>query len=171
MVARFNYVKDHFTLVKAFSKLIEEEHYSDVKLILIGEPANKDIEFMILNSKSRDSIRLMGSINNVCETIKFFDVGALSSLHEGFPNVIGEYILSNLIVVATDVGEVKNILNQKSPLLSSPRDCDSLKENFKVALSMTEYTKNDIITKNKDKIINNFTIENISDQYIDCYND
>lgn len=169
MVARFNYVKDHKTLTKAFDGLLEDVNYEDTKLILIGDFSNTDIKNEVLKSRNKESIYLLGNINNVYEVIKCFDIGVLTSTHEGFPNVIGEYILSNLVVVATDVGEIRNILNQQTPFLVAPGDHKSLTKNFKTALSLSENDKLKIISNNKEKVVDLFSIKSIANQYLECY--
>lgn len=169
MVARFNYVKDHNTLVEAFNTLLEDFNYKDTKLILIGDDSNLEIKNRILNSKNSDSIFILGNISNVYSVIKHFDVGVLTSIHEGFPNVIGEYILSNLLVVATDVGEIRNIIAQENPFLTKVKDVNSLSNYFKFTLSLDEKTKTQIINSNRNKVTNLFTMNKIADQYFQNY--
>jgi glycosyltransferase involved in cell wall biosynthesis len=169
MVARLNYVKDHKTLIEAFNLLLEDENFKDTNLILIGDNSNNTIKDEIISSKNIKNIYMLGNIDNVSNITRYCDIGVLTSLHEGFPNVIGEYILANLMVVSTNVGEVKTIIAQEEPFLTNKKDCKSLAKYFKIALSLSNEERNIIATKNKEKVINEFLIEKIASKYLQLY--
>lgn len=169
MVARLNYVKDHQTLIKSFDILLEDHIFKNTNLILIGDNSNEIIKNQILKSKNIKNIYMLGGIDNVNSITRYCDVGVLTSLHEGFPNVIGEYILADLMVVATNVGEVKTIIAQEEPFLTSKRDSESLAKYFKLALSLSPEEKYLISRVNKEKVIKEFSIEKIASKYLQFY--
>ena len=167
MVARYRKVKDHKTLIKAFDDLQKNNEFQDVRLVLLGRPDDKGIYQHINESKNNDKIYNVGEVDNVLEYISECDIGTLTSLNEGFPNVIGEYIMANLPVVATNVGEVKELIIDKNNLFE-PGDFKGISNRWQELFRMKkEAKKNTSINLNNLK--ERFSINNISKKYLSLY--
>ena len=67
-------------------------------------------------SKDELKIKFMGEIpnENICELLNLADVLALPSKYEGSPTIIKEALACNLPVIATDVGDIKDVINSVS---------------------------------------------------------
>lgn len=69
----------------------------------------------------------MGRCSNVPEILAIADICVLTSLHEGFPNAVLEYMAAGKPVVATNVGGVAEaVLDAKTGFLVEPNDDDTL---------------------------------------------
>ncbi|WP_413391328.1 glycosyltransferase family 4 protein [Prochlorococcus marinus] len=103
-VARFENQKDHYSLIKSFSKVSSD----DWELLLIGDGPNKSyIQEMVCKYNLQDKIYFLGRSSNVETYLNNSDVFILSSLWEGFPRSIIEAMRSSMPIIATDVGGCK----------------------------------------------------------------
>ncbi len=167
MVARINEVKDHKTAIKAFELMQSDTNYSNTTLVIIGKTDDQKLYNEITASKNKDKICFIGEIDNVLGTISIFDIGTLTSKHEGFPNVIGEYILAGIPVVSTNVGEVKNILGNHG-ILTEVGDYTAICNGWKTILNhQKEWEKK--VEKNQQDLIDSFSIEVIAKKYLNLY--
>ena len=108
MVANFFPEKDHFTLIRAFSQIVNSNLGLDVKLHLIGNAPG--IIIRLLESKALafdlglcEKIIFHGIVNDVKKILTQMDIGILSSKSEGFSNAIMEYMDIGLPVVASNI--------------------------------------------------------------------
>jgi len=98
-----------------FLKSIKEKEREKIKLLYIGDGKYKNL--------LDDEIKNLNLINNIFllgirfEIEKFYaisDFGALTSYMEGFPIVLLEAVASKIPCICTDVGEIKEIVDEKS---------------------------------------------------------
>ena len=103
-VARYDPTKDHKNLLTALSILKKN---IDFICILIGSNINKNTELLNLIKKLNliDEVKLLGTSRNILQSMKGLDIHILSSVTEGFPNVVAEAMLSGTPCVVTDVGD------------------------------------------------------------------
>jgi glycosyltransferase involved in cell wall biosynthesis len=128
-VANIRLQKDHLTLLRAFAQVVKVD--PQVHLFLVG--AENDPH--LANQARQESHRLglasnvswVGPRENVPLILANCDIGVLSSVSEGFPVVLLEYGRAGLAVVATQVGECAEILEEgEAGLLVPPSNPDSL---------------------------------------------
>jgi N-acetyl sugar amidotransferase len=84
-----------------------------------------EVELLELNNKSREDVNLL--LNAV-------DVLLMTSLKEGSPQVIKEAMACNCPVVTTDVGDVKNIINNTDYCYICKADPGEISEKIKYIL-------------------------------------
>ena len=101
--------------------------------------------------------------------MKTFDLLCLSSKAEGFPNVIGEAMATGIPCVTTDVGDAKDIVG-KTGWVVPPNDPISLANCMDSALKNSKGQLEKYGNIARKKIINNFSIEGVKNQYISLYN-
>jgi glycosyltransferase involved in cell wall biosynthesis len=106
-VARWDPQKDHQNLIKAFK--IVANAFPDVKCVLIGpnmNSNNKDL-VQIINQfyGPKRNLLLAGEEDNISDVMSALDVHVLSSLGEGFPNVVAEAMACESPCIVTDVGD------------------------------------------------------------------
>jgi glycosyltransferase involved in cell wall biosynthesis len=111
-VANFRAQKDHMTLLRA---MVEVKAVApDVQLLLVGsraEPHYADyIQDQIQLLHLSDVVSWMGARQDAGAVMRGCDIGVLSSKSEGLPLVLLEYGSCGLAVVATDVGQCKEVL-------------------------------------------------------------
>lgn len=111
-VGSLNKDKDFGTLLKAFVELNKKE--KNIKLIILGEGEERErLERFIEKLNLNEKVSLPGFINNPYAYMARADVFVLSSLSEGFPNVIVEAMACGTSIVSLDCpGGVSEILQQ-----------------------------------------------------------
>jgi glycosyltransferase involved in cell wall biosynthesis len=111
-VANLRPHKDHRTLVQAMA--VVHAARPDAHLLLAGAPTDpavvRDLAEEIRRLDLEGSVSMLGSRADVAALLEGCDVGVLSSWSEGFPLALLEYAASGLPVVAADVGDCAEIL-------------------------------------------------------------
>lgn len=109
-VSRLVPVKNHQFLIRAVAALPETFH-----LVLIGEgPARADLASLSAQLGVAARVHFVGEILSDKNLHQFFDVSALVSRSEGFPNAIVEALAAQRAVVATSVGGVPDLIEHES---------------------------------------------------------
>ncbi len=100
-VGRLSEQKDHLTLIKAFG-FFKQTHDNAILFILGTGPLQLMLENYIKENDLSDYVFLMGFQANPYKWVANCDVFILSSIYEGFGNVIAEAIALGKTVVSTD---------------------------------------------------------------------
>lgn len=99
-VGRLGVEKDFKTLILAFKKVLFNR---EVRLLIVGEGAlRRQLEDLIHELGLEGRVDLPGFVDNPYKYVSRSAVFVLSSLYEGFPNVLLEAIVIGTQVVATD---------------------------------------------------------------------
>jgi glycosyltransferase involved in cell wall biosynthesis len=99
-VGRLDRLKDYGTMIRAI-KLVKEE--LDVELNVLGEGSERvGISSLIQQLELEHDVKLRGNVMDTSAWYQGADVFVLSSLREGFPNVIIEALAHGIPVVSTD---------------------------------------------------------------------
>ena len=159
-VGRGDDQKDIPTLFKAFDRVCKK--HSNVILLTVGRNLTK-------YSTKNKNIIFLGQQSNVQDLMKAFDLLCLSSKAEGFPNVIGEAMSTGIPCVTTDVGDAKDIVG-KTGWISPPNDPITLAKCLDNALKNSHGQLEKYGKIARKKIISNFSIDDIKNQYISLYN-
>jgi len=100
-VGRLAEAKDHRSLIEAVDVLIKAG--LELDLIIVGEGhLRSSLEAQIRDSNLQDYVRLVGFRDNVDDYYRIADVFVLSSVVEGFANVLVEALSHGLSIVSTD---------------------------------------------------------------------
>ncbi len=117
-VARLDPVKDHVTLLRAIALL--QQSVPDARLVCIGtqgEPCASELREVARRLRIDTSVRWIEREPQLHDAYSGFDALCLSSLSEGFPNVLAEAMANGLPCVATDVGDARRILSSRDFLV------------------------------------------------------
>ena len=99
-VGRLAEEKDFKTLINAFAKV---RNYKECHLMILGEGALRpELELLIKELDLQDSVQMPGFVDNPHSWMLNADLFVLSSIHEGFGNVLVEAMACGLPVVSTD---------------------------------------------------------------------
>jgi glycosyltransferase involved in cell wall biosynthesis len=110
-VSRWNSFKDIPNLLRAVA--IVHANELPIRCFLVGRGltnSNPDLAAEIIGSKCQDTIFPLGERTDLPILAQAFDIHALSSASEAFPNTVAETMLCGLPNVVTDVGDCAMIV-------------------------------------------------------------
>jgi glycosyltransferase involved in cell wall biosynthesis len=164
MVSQWNFPKDPFTVINAFSQLVLSD--SDAKLI-IGGYGNQEIEILNLieSLDLKSSISFLGHLssdeiaNEMNKATAFIHL----STYETFSVVCAEAICCGCPVIASDVGGIKEFINTDNGVLID-------KENDLHQILVKIKTQKFVREKNAEKASDCFSVKTIGMSYIEFLN-
>jgi len=110
-VARFHPFKDHATLLEAIAALRQSGLAPACLLVGAGmDEGNAELADSIRTLGLAGQVRLLGPRSDVAAVMNALDVHVMSSVSEGFPNVLAEAMACGTPCVATDVGDAAHIV-------------------------------------------------------------
>ena len=129
LVANFRAQKDHVTLLRALVQV--RESVPDVHLLVVGAPSEpgyaEHVHQQIRSLKLEKNVEILGYRQDVNAILSECDIGVLSSVSEGLPLALLEYGGASLPVVATDVGQCREVLeNGQAGILVPPSSPDEM---------------------------------------------
>jgi glycosyltransferase involved in cell wall biosynthesis len=122
VVARLAPAKDHATMLRAFAGLVPR--FPRLRLALVGDgPERQSLEGLADELGIRSAVTFAGTRAHRPNLHHLFDVSALSSVSEGFPNSVVEAMAAARPIVATAVGGTPDAIeHERSGLLVPPGD-------------------------------------------------
>jgi len=136
LVGRFHPIKGHHNFVRAASLLHQDR--PDVHFVLCGFGVsweNKELTTLIEEAGIRKRCCLLGLRDDIPRLTAAFDIAALSSSGEAFPNVVSEAMSCGVPCVVTDVGDAAYIVGQTG-LVVPPRNSAALAEAWRNMLAL-----------------------------------
>ena len=168
MVANFFKKKDHATVIKAWSKFVDEHPNS--KLVFAGADPFKDQRMtkehnqVIAELGLEGSIQMLGTVDDIGGLMQVSNVGILSSKIEGAPNVVLECILMGLPFIGTRIPGIVEIVGDDYPLLFDVGDSDELA----VLLEDVALGKNrKYVEKLKATVSQDYSVEKMGKAYLE----
>ncbi|MFM6933603.1 MAG: glycosyltransferase, partial [Novosphingobium sp.] len=113
-------------------------------------------------------VALSGPLADVREALARADVYCASSTNEGFPNVIGEAMLMELPVVATDAGDTAIIVGDCG-MVVPPRDPAALGDAMAAMAVMTSSTRRKMGSRARERIASRYEIGHVARLYAEHY--
>jgi len=171
--ARLTRWKGQLEFVDVIRKITTES----ILVLFAGDTKNdsyaKQLREKINKSNLNDTFKILGSINQE-EMRLLFDIADLSvSLPlraEGFGRTISESLYSGTPVIAFNFGGAKNQLEHLSDFFKlTPQDYGSLPNKIDLLLNLSANQKVKIFQNVKTVIENNFSKENMVNQYLEFY--
>ncbi|WP_175640164.1 glycosyltransferase [Metabacillus schmidteae] len=100
-VGRLTYAKGHWHLIRVLAELKKSE--PNIQLLILGQgEMEEDLKKLSEKLNIQDSIQFLGFQQNPYKFIKHSDAFVMSSLFEGFPNVLIESLACNTPIISTD---------------------------------------------------------------------
>jgi glycosyltransferase involved in cell wall biosynthesis len=164
-VGSFKKQKDYPTLIKAFS--LVRKHISIALIVLGNGPERNNIEELVKNLQLENDVYFRGFVNNPYPYFANAKLFTLSSIFEGFGNVLVESLSVGTPVVSTNCQGGPNYIleNGKYGTLVPVGDYKMLAEGIiKTLESNTD--KEFLINRAKE-----FSIEKIGDEYLAYFKD
>ena len=98
---------------KYFFKILDSiSEYRKVEGVIIGRGVPNSILFRKIKNEKNYNVILLESKSNILKAFENIDILLLTSIYgEGCPNIIIEAMKSNILVISTDVGDSKYLIN------------------------------------------------------------
>lgn len=152
---RLHHFKQFDLLIQSFSKI--KDRFYDWDLVILGDGEEKEnLSKLITNLQLKDRIFLPGSVSNIADWYHRADLFVLSSLVEGFPNVLLEAMTHGLPCISfnCDTGPSDMIEHGSNGYLIDPIEKESGLINAMEELIDNEdlrrkFSKNSILLRDK----------------------
>jgi glycosyltransferase involved in cell wall biosynthesis len=159
-VGRLSPEKDHATMIRAFGLLVKSHN---AKLVILGEgPLRPDLESLVTEMKLKESVFLPGFVIDPYPWFGSADLFVLSSLREGFGNVLVEALECGVPIVSTNCpgGPSEILANGQFGKLVPIQNPRALAQAMEEVL-LGSHDSADLKLRAKD-----FSLTKISDEYL-----
>ncbi|MEM2174859.1 MAG: glycosyltransferase family 4 protein, partial [Candidatus Micrarchaeia archaeon] len=165
--------KDQETLIKGLHVFINKymnNQRKNVFLTIVGAgELERELKSLCSEYRLNENVIFTGPQYDVSNLIKRSDIFILSSLWEGFPLAILEAMALKVPVIATNVGSVDEIIeDKKTGILINPNSPEEIAESIYILLKNKELRER-IIENAFRKVSENFTIERCARDHLDLY--
>jgi glycosyltransferase involved in cell wall biosynthesis len=160
-ISRLHPMKDHATLLRAVDRIME--HISDlgdqeVVFLFIGHGVTSELS-------DNSEIRFLGERSDIPKIMSALDIlVSSSSWGEGFPNVIGEAMASEVPCVVTDVGDSAYIVGKYGKVC--PIGDDQCIANSLLQLIKSKQERNALGKQARQRIEENYSMDKIKKEYL-----
>lgn len=169
IVASLTAAKDHVTLLRAFSVVLQQ--VPKAQLLIAGQGPLKDqvvAETAALGIG--DHVHILGVRRDIPELLQVFDVFTLSSLVEGLPISLLEAMASRRPIVATRIPGVDELVDEKSGILVPHSNPEELGKALATVLS-DEALAHSLGNGGRQRILDEFSFGGMIRAYISCYDE
>jgi glycosyltransferase involved in cell wall biosynthesis len=169
MVGRFHPVKGHRVFVSAAGALAAER--DDVRFVLCGRDVtwdNPSLAGWIREAGIEHRVHLLGERSDIPRLLPAFDVATLTSLSEGFPNVIGEAMACGVPCVATDVGDARLLVGESGRIVPIA-DPPALAGAWRDLLAMPREARSALGALARERIVAEYSIHDVTQRYERLY--
>lgn len=172
-VGRWNPDKDHTNLLRALAIL--KDDYPQVYCSMVGtniDNQNDELNKLIHDVLGENNkLILNGWVENVIYVMNSFDLLVLPSVGEAFPNVVAEAMALGIPCVVTDVGDAAEIVGETGWVVpvSNP---NALAQAIIMAIDEMQNTDkwDNRSVECRQRIINNYSLEKMTNCYINIWN-
>ena len=166
-IGRFHKQKNHKGFIQALNKVLNLT--DDTEIILVGENIDHNNKFLmkLINHNIKNKIHLLGRRNDIPLIMNSLDLLVMFSWTEGFPNVLGEAMASELTCVASDVGDSAEIIG-KTGCIVKPGDIDGLSDSI-IKLIKKPLLRDLLGKKARRRITEQYEISIIARKYKQLY--
>lgn len=170
-VGRWDVLKDYPNLIEAINILVHKNKLNNIKVLMCGKDLDNNNAELVNLIKEKGLLKhfyLLGRRNDVNDLMSSLDLFVLSSKGEGFPNVLGEAMSTQIPCITTDVGDAAIMVGNTGSVVppSQPEALAvTIKEYFDIPNQ--ERIKKGIAAR--DRIEKNYSIEYIVNKYEQLY--
>lgn len=157
------------SLILAFSKVVKK--YKNIYLFMAGKDINLDNKELVNHIKKKEiknKVIFLNEQKNLLEFYNGIDLLTLTSLSESFPNVVPESMLCSTPVLSSNAGCSKKIINNCGFVMKNNNVQSIFRNLDRVIQLRVNNKKNWKILKKKTRlqIVKNFSISNMSNEYL-----
>jgi sugar transferase (PEP-CTERM/EpsH1 system associated) len=171
IIARLTPVKDHKNLIDAFSHLthsLDAEQMPRLRVIGSG-PLEQELKSYVENKGLNYCIKFLGERHDIVELLSEVDVFVLSSIAEGIPMTILEAMSCGIPVVATRVGGIPEVIeDRRNGRLVDKQNPEQLANALLEYIQQPHIVEVESISA-RERIVNHFSEIQMVEQYLACY--
>lgn len=140
-IGRLHPQKDHEYLLRAAREIIPR--MKNLKFLIVGDgPMRDSLESLSERLGIKENVVFTGKRDDIKDLLYISDISVLSSIREGFSNVVLESMACGKPVVATDVGGNKEIIiDGENGFIVPSRDKDALADKILALAGNEELTE------------------------------
>ncbi len=160
-VARLDRKKDHSTFFHACALLQQE--CSHIKIVYVGEDFieyRAELDLLAKELQLQDRLIWAGECDDMASVYSELDLEVCSSMYEGFPNVVAEAMSCRVPVVATDVGDVRLMLDGIG-ICVQPSDPIALADAI---AGMLQKNLSDVGCRGRERIVERYSVDKLVDR-------
>ncbi len=165
MVARIDPIKNHACFLDAAKLLLQRN--TEVQFLLVGYGDEGSLKNLMSEIRVR---QLEGRIhhivadeNSVVSIYNRITINTLTSNGEGFPNTLAEAMACGVVCVATDVGDVREIVGNTGTVCATG-DAECIADAWDRMLRKKEPYLRNLGLEARQRIVDNFSIRQSADQ-------
>jgi glycosyltransferase involved in cell wall biosynthesis len=169
IVARLDPMKGYPVFLEAARALLEK--VPEVHFVLVGRgvsPEAPEIGRWLSDASTASHYHCFGERHDVAQILAGLDVYTLSSLGEGFPNVVGEAMACGVPCVVTDVGDAALIVGDTG-IVVPPQDPPALAQAWSEILRLSPATRRERGAAARERIARHFTLQSAVKRYEHLY--
>lgn len=169
MVGRLERQKDHMSALKAFK--LFRRNYPESDIVIIGKGSLSDeIKKYADQLDLQEHVHFLGFKNNPYPYIARSDMLLLTSIYEGFSNVLLESFSLATPVVATDSpgGNSELVVDGENGALCKVSDPNDI---YRGMITVCERKEKLVSSLKKSKYLESFDVDVIANQYVRCFED
>ncbi|MEY2720715.1 MAG: hypothetical protein RL597_160 [Pseudomonadota bacterium] len=171
MVGRDSPDKDPDNFVHAMSKIFTR--MKNVVAVMVGKgftAKNSRLGRLVDSTPYRSRFILVGEITNASSVMDAFDAFVLPSRTEAFPNVLGEAMASASVCVATNVGDVPEIIGDCG-FVVPPENEQALADQVMRALELSPLERRELGARAQRRITEKFSMHRAGEAFEQLYAD
>ena len=132
------------------------------------DPDNAMLMRLVPAGPFRRSFHLLGERRDMARVIAAFDVLVVSSLGEGFSNVLGEAMASGVPCVTTDVGDCAWVVGDTGKVVP-PRSPLDLADAVTELISLPAPEREQLGSRARDRVVSEFSVARMAADYTSLY--
>jgi glycosyltransferase involved in cell wall biosynthesis len=165
VVARVHQHKGHCDLLDAAALLVKERPHA--RFVLVGkgcEPGSQPLARWVESRGLADHVIFLGERSDLEGLYPAFDVSALASITESFPNVLGESMACGVPCAATDVGAAAELVGDTGRIVPA-REPAALCSAFSALEAVGAAGRRRIGLAARRRIVEHFSIGGVAERF------
>ena len=170
LIARYQPMKGHEVFLEAARRL--GELHPDVHFLLAGKGVRVDTpkfaQWMATFPSLAGRVHLLGERGDIPRLTAALDIASSSSWSEAFSNTIGEALLCAVPVVATDVGDARELVGNAGRIVQ-PGDAQAMSQAWEELLTMSFHERRRIGMAGRERVRCQHGLKTVAARYFELY--